>query len=85
MSSIHFVLLALAAVAGGYAAMGTRGEPVGWCVGLAHGVLALVALAGFAAARDAGFAVFTAALAVYAGAMCMAEAVWLLRRSPARS
>lgn len=85
MSSAGFLGLALLAVVGGYAALGRRGEAVGWWLGLAHGGLALLALAGFAAARDPGFAVFTGLLAVYAGGMCAAEAVSLMRRPAVRS
>jgi hypothetical protein len=38
-----------------------------------------------AATGDTGLAIFTAWLAVYAGAMCAAEAILLMRRPPARS
>lgn len=85
MTATQFILIALAVITGAYLAMGPRGEPVGWAIGLSHGALALLALAGFAAAGDIGFAVFTALLAVYAGAMCAAEAIQLMRRPPARS
>ncbi|QFR33466.1 hypothetical protein [Ancylobacter sp. TS-1] len=80
MNDWHFLLPALALIALVYGALRSRGEAVGWWLGLVHGVLALVAMAGFGAARDTGFAVFTGLLAVYAGAMCAAEAVHLARR-----
>ena len=85
MTNVHFLLLAGALIAGAYLAMGPRGETVGWAIGLGHGGLALPALAGFAAADDRGFAVFTALLAVYAGGMCAAEAIGLMRRPAART
>lgn len=85
MTNVHFLLLAGALIAGAYLAMGPRGETVGWVIGLGHGGLALLALAGFAAADDRGFAVFTALLAVYAGGMCAAEAIGLMRRPAART
>lgn len=85
MTNVHFIVLAGALIAGAYAALGSRGEKVGWAIGLGHGALALLALAGFAAASDRGFAVFTALLAVYAGGMCAAEAIGLMRRPAARS
>ncbi|MPT24016.1 MAG: hypothetical protein E2577_14140 [Starkeya sp.] len=85
MTNIHFLLLAGALIAGAYGALGPRGETVGWVIGLGHGGLALLALAGFAVATDRGFAVFTALLAVYAGGMCAAEAIGLMRRPAART
>lgn len=72
-----FVVVALAALAGLFLALRGRGDSVGWWIGLAHGGLALAALAMMMSARDVGFAVFAALLLVYAGAMCAAEAIHL--------
>lgn len=82
MSSI-FILLAAAPLTLLFVALRGRGDAVGWWLGFGHGMLALLALAGVAAAGDRGFALFAALATVYAGAMCAAEAAHLMRR-PAR-
>ncbi len=84
MTSSVFVLLAAAPLALLFLALRGRGDAVGWWLGLAHGMLALLALAGVAMAGDRGFALFAAVAGVYAGAMCAAEVVHLMRR-PIRS
>lgn len=86
MTSSVFILLAAAPLLL-FLALRGRGDAVGWWLGLAHGMLALLALlalAGVAMAGDRGFALFAAVASVYAGAMCAAEVVQLMRR-PIRS
>lgn len=87
MTSSVFILLAAAPLLLLFLALRGRGDAVGWWLGLAHGMLALLALlalAGVAMAGDRGFALFAAVASVYAGAMCAAEVVQLMRR-PIRS
>jgi hypothetical protein len=82
MTSSAFVLLAAAPLVLLFVALRGRGDAVGWWLGLGHGMLALLALVGVALAGDRGFALFTAVVSVYAGAMCAAEVVHLMRRRP---
>lgn len=84
MTSSVFIILAIAPLALLFLALRGRGDAVGWWLGLGHGMLALLALAGVAMAGDRGFALFAALASVYAGAMCAAEVVHLMRR-PVRS
>ncbi len=62
-------------VIGLYGALRPREEPVGWVIGLSHGVLALLALAGALAARDLPFRCGMILLGIYAAAMCANEAI----------
>lgn len=69
-------------VIGLYGALRPQVETVGWIIGLSHGVLALVALAGALAARDMPFRFGMILLGIYAAAMCANEAIhraWVLR------
>ena len=75
-----FILAALMVIATLFLAFRGRGDGVGWWIGLAHGVLALVALVAVRAAHDTGFAVFAVLLLIYAGAMCAAEVAHLARK-----
>ncbi|MBX3578351.1 MAG: hypothetical protein KF723_14185 [Rhizobiaceae bacterium] len=63
-----------------YFRMASRGDMVGWLLGLGHAGLALIAMAGWLAATDGGFAVSMALLAIYGGAMSAAEVVRRIRR-----
>ena len=58
-----------------YLSVWTRGGLVGWSIGFAHGMLAILALAGLNAAHDAHFAIGMATIAVYGGAMATTEFV----------
>ncbi|SOC45152.1 hypothetical protein SAMN05892877_11426 [Rhizobium subbaraonis] len=71
---VFFVCAAVAMIIV-FATLKGRGDPVGWWLGLAHGALCLLALAGWAATRDANFAVPMALLAIYGGATCINEIV----------
>ena len=83
MSPISFSFLAAFCVVLAYWPIRNPRDPVGWWLGLGHGVLAIVAVSGWNASQDAGFATAMAILAAYAGAMSAAELVRLLReRSP---
>lgn len=79
MNSVHFSLLGLAIVAWVYFVLRNRGDAVGWWIGFAHAVLAVLAIGGWSSARDTGFAVAMAVLAIYAAAMAASEIVTRLR------
>ena len=58
-----------------------RGDPVGWWLGIAHGGLCLLAIAGWEMTADPSFAVPMTLLAVYGGAMCISEIFAQLRET----
>lgn len=79
MGSLVFYTCAFATTLVVFLTLKRRGDTVGWWLGVTHGVLCLLALAGWTETTDADFAVSMALLAIYAGAMCINEVVAQLR------
>lgn len=79
MSSTQYTLLTAAVLVLVYYHLRTKGDVVGWWLGVGHGLLAIVAVAAWSAAQDTGFAVAMALVAIYAGAMSASEVVHRLR------
>ena len=85
MGSFVFFSGAVAVMLAVFVSLRGRGDPIGWWLGIAHGGLSLIAIAGWAMTADPNFAVPMVLLAVYGGAMCIGEIFAQLRgtRRPA--
>jgi len=78
-----YLTIVLGVALAAYASVWRRGDMAGWWIGFGHAVLALLAISAWSVARDTGFAVAMALVAIYAGAMAAAEVVRRLRHPAA--
>jgi len=83
MTDATFLILIAGGIAAAFLAVRAPrfGDLTGWLIGLGHGALAVVALAGLLKASDSGFATGMALLGIYAGAMTIGELVHRLRQA----